>query len=128
MADMGRAGLAVPTINKNYRHVKAALRQAIRWGYMDPLPEWPKALKEKGRIRYLKISELRRLMEEIDDLEFADFCMLSAYSGLRSGEILRLKWTDIDNPSGFIRVVSEQKNKNEDRIPINPNAMVIIDR
>lgn len=128
LADMGSAGLAIPTINKNYRHVKAALRKAIRWGYMDPLREWPKPVKEKQRIRYLTLPELRRLMKEIDDPEFSDFCMLSAYTGLRSGEILRLTWDDINNPEGFIRIVSEQKNKDEDRIPINPNATAILDR
>ncbi|MCP3925493.1 MAG: tyrosine-type recombinase/integrase [Desulfobacterales bacterium] len=47
---------------------------------------------------------------------------------MRSGELIRLTTKDIDNPVNFIRVISEQKNKEESRVPINQNAREIINR
>lgn len=64
----------------------------------------------------------------IDDLEFADFCEFSAYTALRSGEIIRLTLADVDNPKGFLRISSKQKNRSENRIPINKHARSIINK
>ncbi len=126
IADMLRAELARPTVNKNRRHIKSALSKAYDWEYLQAPVRFPKPLKEKKRTRFLSKAELRKLMKNIDDLEFSDFCLFTAYSGLRSGEMLRLTWKDIDNPKGFLRIISEQKNKKEDRIPINKNMRAII--
>ena len=70
-------------------------------------------IKAKKKVRYLPLNDFRKLVAVIDDTEFLDFCMFSAYTGLRSGEIIRLQWSDIDDPSGFIRIRSEQKNKED---------------
>lgn len=128
IADMTRSGLKIPTVNKNYRHVKAALKKAQEWQYIKNPIKFPKQIKEKKQVRYLPIKDLRKIISIIDDLEFLDFCMFSGYTGLRSGEIIRLQWRDIDNPEGFIRIVPEQKNKEDSRIPINSNARAILER
>ena len=76
----------------------------------------------------MTIEELRALFDEIDDLEFADFCEFSAYTALRSGEIIRLTFADVDNPKGFLRISAKQKNRSETRIPINKHARSIIEK
>ena len=126
--DMIREGLKPPTINKNIRHIKGALSKACEWEYISKRVKFPKPLTEKEEIRYLNIEELRRLFKTIDDREFSDFCEFSAYSALRSGEIIRLVFADVDNPKVFLRITSEQKNKSETRIPINKHMRAIIDR
>jgi integrase len=126
--DMLREGLEPPTINKNIRHIKGALSKAYEWEYISKRVKFPKPLDEKEKLRFLTIEELRKLFETIDDLEFADFCEFSAYSALRSGEIIRLTIIDVDNPKGFLRITSEQKNKSETRIPINKHMRAIINR
>jgi integrase len=129
IADLSRAGLAVPTINKNYRHLKAAVKKGIEWGDFKPIIKFPKALKQTEDVRFFSIPELQTLIGKMaDDQEFADFCLFSAYTGLRSGEIIRLRGKDVDNPKGFLRVSSAQKNRQESRIPINVHARGIIDR
>jgi integrase len=125
--DMKRAGLSIPTINKNLRHVKAALKKAYEWEYLKSPVRFPRMIKEDERLRFLSVDQLRSLMGKIGDLEFADFCLLSCYTALRSGELLRLQWPDVDNPQGFLRISSEQKNKTESRIPINAPARAILD-
>jgi len=126
--DMRRDGLATPTINKNLRHVKAALRKAHAWEYLKTPVRFPKKLTEETALRYLTVEQLRTLVGWLDDPEWADFVLFGAYSGFRSGEIIRLEWSDIDNPQGFIRKSKEQKNKNESRWPISTPARAILDR
>jgi integrase len=126
--DMIREGLKNTTINKNIRHLKGALSLALDWGYIKKPVKFPKPLEEGEKIRYLKTKEIQDLFDVIDDREFADFCELSAYTGLRSGEILRLTFQDVDNPEGFLRIDSKQKNRSESRIPINKHARSIIGR
>jgi integrase len=126
--DMRHTGLSTPTINKNLRHIKAALKKAYEWEYLKNPVRFPRMLKETERLRFLSVEQLRALMGKIDDLEFADFCLLSCYTALRSGELIRLQWFDIDNPDGYVRISQEQKNKTEARIPINENARAILDR
>jgi len=128
LSDLVRGGLAVPTANKNYRHVKAALNQAYKWEYLPKPIRFPAPLKERKKIRYLTVEDMQELIKCISDQEFADFCLFSAYTGLRSGEILRLKWSDIDNPQGYMRISELQKNGIESRIPINTHARAILDR
>ena len=128
-AYMAGNGLSAPTINKNLRHIKAALRQAFHWEYMEKEIRFPKPIREKKENRFLSAEELRRIVQTMNsNPEFCDFCILSAYTGLRSGELLRLRRSDIDNPSGFIRVSGEQKNRTESRVPINAGAREVLDR
>jgi len=68
------------------------------------------------------------LIGKIEDAEFADCCLFSAYTGLRSGEIIRLKWDDVDSPEGFLTISPKQKNKKESWIPINANSRTILER
>ena len=127
--DMIREGLKPPTINKNIRHIKGALSKAYEWEYINKPIKFPKPLEEEEQLRFLTVEELRALFGAIDDPEFADFCEFSAYTALRSGEIIRLTFVDdVDNPKGFLRISSKQKNRSETRIPINKHARSIIDR
>lgn len=116
------------TVNKNYQHLKGALRKGQKWGAVNQKLHFPKNWKTTQTIRYLSKAELKKLIEKIPDEEFADLCMLSACSGMRSGEIIRLTARDIDNPPGFIRISAEQKNRQEDRIPINKEMRAIFNR
>ncbi len=128
ITDMVREKLKPPTINKVLRHVKSALSKAYRWEYLKSPVRFPKMLKEEKALRYLNVDQLRALIGKIEDQEFADFCLFAAYTGLRSGEIIRLQRSDVDNPPGFLRVSPKQKNKHESRIPINTHARAILDR
>ncbi|MFA5182548.1 MAG: tyrosine-type recombinase/integrase [Syntrophales bacterium] len=128
ITDMFKEKLKVPTINKVLRHVKAALMKAYRWKYIKSHVEFPKTLREEKRLRFLSSDQLRSVIGKVTDPEFSDLCLFAAYTGLRSGEILRLKWSDIDNPDGFIRVSPKQKNKTETRIAMNTSARSILKR
>lgn len=118
---------ALPCLVVSGRYVKAALKKAQRWKYIKYL-DFPKQITEEENDRYFPVEELRRLMESIADQEFYDLCLFAGYTGLRSGEIIRLTWSDIDRPEGYIHVSSKQKNRKASTIPIHPNARAILER
>lgn len=126
--DMLRAGLAAPTVNKNRRHLKAALKKAYEWDYLEAPVKFPGEVKEEERARFLTKEDLSKILSEMEDAEYSDVVQLAVYTGLRSSEILRLTATDIDKPQGFLRISPKQKNKTESFIPINKTARGILER
>ena len=128
MSDLFRSGLAPATVNKHYRHVKAALKKAQKWEYIDHAIDFPTPVKEPRSIRYIPMDHLKRILDGIEDAEFYDFCMLSCYLGLRSGEVLRLTLADVDHPPDYLRIVPLQKNRNDSRVPINTIAREVLAR
>jgi integrase len=128
ISDMIRAGLAKPTINKNLRHLKGALRKAFDWDYIDRPVKFPPPLPVEEKSRFLSAEQLRAIFGNIPDQEFYDLCLFALCTGLRSGEVLSLTWEDIDNPEQFMRIDSRQKSKRENRIPINSGARAVLDR
>jgi|GEM_PF-1483401 len=121
------SGLSQAYVAKIYRHVKAALRKAAEWQYAKPMV-FPKAPKVPEGIRYIPVTALSDIMGQIEDPEFYDFCILSSYLGLRSGETLRLRPDDVDNPEGFLRISSRQKNRKESRVPMTSMAREVVAR
>ncbi|VFQ47370.1 tyrosine-type recombinase/integrase [Desulfoluna butyratoxydans] len=127
-SDLFRSGLAPATVNKHYRHVKAALKKAMQWEYIDHPIIFPKPVKEPKSIRYIPKEHMARIMAHIEEPEFYDFCTLSCYLGLRNGEALRLTLADVDNPPDYLRIVPLQKNRKESRVPINATARETLSR
>ena len=51
---------------------------------------------------------------------------LALYTGMRAGEILKLKWTDIDFTGAFISI-REPKGGESQIIPLNPSAKAVLE-
>ena len=118
VADCLRRGLSRATANCRYRHLKAALRKAVEWDLRPPLKKWPKELRTEKRDRRIPETDLRKIFAECESQDFTDFMMVALYTGLRSGEILRLTGQDVDRPRGYLRVSAEQKNLEESVVPM----------
>ena len=67
----------------------------------------------KGRVRYLQPTELRALVEAAPDWLRA-LIILAVFTGMRRGEILGLRWLDLDIRSRRI-FLPETKNENRGR-------------
>ena len=55
----------------------------------------------------LNPEQLKRLLTAIDnskDIEAANIMRLALYTGMRRGEMFKLKWNDIDFQRGFISI------------------------
>lgn len=104
--DRQRYGLAPQTV----RHILALLRmafdQAVRWGMIarNPATETvpPKVEKFEGEI--LDRDQSRRFVEAARDDRLEALWVLAITTGLRKGEILGLRWPDVNLDEGEIRV------------------------
>ena len=103
------AKLSPRTINHQVGLAVAALRWAYEREIVNRAPPKWKRLDVKGQSprKYLTATELRRLFAALDRSEFRRLrpvVMLAAYAGLRLGEIVALRWQDVDLDDGWIHV------------------------
>jgi len=72
-----------------------------------------------------QLSKLMTALDEDPDQEVADMMRLVLFTGMRRGEILNLKWKDIDYERGFI-YISQPKGGKSINIPLNKRARQIL--
>jgi len=142
--------VSVSTQRHRARHIRAFIRWAQDNEYMDHNPlrgiQLPKAQKKVAE--FLTPTQLERLLRAIDaDVEMKraagqieedsvkwikDLIILAVNTGLRRGELVNLRWRDIDFESGFLTVRNSEdfqtKNGHERSIPIAPDAKTILER
>ena len=96
-------------------HVLSVARKEWRWITRSPMADVRKAREPRGRLRYLSREELARLRQVCHEsphpaLELV--VLLALTTGMRKGEILHLRWRDLDLEHGHITV---QQTKNGER-------------
>jgi integrase len=95
-------GISLATLKKIIVTFNQVMNYAVRHRYIDYNPvrdaERPKGTgkMEKPNIRILDPVEIHALLDAEDDPKFRTLFMLAIMSGARQGELLGLKWSDID--------------------------------
>jgi integrase len=100
----GRNGDAAPgTIVKELNTLKHLFSMAVEWEIipLNPAQGVKPPRVPAGRVRYLEPGELRGLMESCP-LWLRPIVGLALASGMRRGELLKLRWSDVDVPRGRI--------------------------
>ena len=115
--DVLRPGRASGTVNRYL----SAMRSAWNWGRAAGLvPQeqaWPARvmLKEpKGRIRFLSDAELTSLREAVTSVygpQLFALTLVSIATGVRQGELLRLRWSDVDFRHSKITILLTKNNE-----------------
>lgn len=97
--------LSATTIGYHLRVLKTVLKRAVLWGYLRSNPadsiEKPKA--RKAEMDFLSPEEIKLFLAQVDKDYYALFLM-AILTGMRRGELLGLKWGDIDWNSGLVFV------------------------
>jgi integrase len=111
------------TVNRELALLKHMLTKAVEWSYLKSNPaKSVKLLKEPpGRLRYLELEEIARLVDACDDPQtpyLRPVVMTALHTGMRLDEILSLRWDHVDLKR---RLISITKTKNNERktLPIN---------
>ncbi len=85
------------TIQKEMATLKHALRLAVEWEVLPSNPADRAKLPKtpEGRTRYLSPTELRAFLDAAPEWMRPPIA-LAAFTGMRRGELLRLRWRDVD--------------------------------
>ncbi|MCK4824974.1 site-specific integrase [bacterium] len=114
--------VAPATVNREIACLKCMFNKAIAWGKADDNPvRKVKLLKENNRrVRYLEKDEIRRLIENSAE-HLKPVVVVAVFTGMRKGEILNLKWRDVDMLRG---VICLHDTKNGERREVYMNDIV----
>lgn len=105
-ADLLRRGLTRSTVRRVHAVLHAALEEAVRG---DLIPRNPAAHANKPKVRQEEIEPLdaeqaQAFLDAAKGDRYEALYTLCLMAGLRQGEALALKWSDIDLDAGTLRV------------------------
>jgi integrase len=145
--DDGRPSNA--TQRKRYRHARAWLNWCVDEGFIDrsPLENLTQPKKEEKEAAFLKPEDVDRLLVAIEhhmetttdavgrtpDLGWlADVIRVAVATGLRRGELVALRWQDVDLNDQRLHVRHRgdftTKNSRERRVPLRGGALEVLRR
>jgi integrase len=99
-------GLAPRTVHHLRAVLRTALNRALRWGLVlrnvAALTDPPRV--ERHELAILTIEQVRQLAAACEDDDIGPLVMAALTTGMRSGELLALRWEDVDLESASLRV------------------------
>lgn len=103
-----KRGVAPLTVNGYLRVLSAMLNRAVEWGYKARnVVSGTKRLKAPEKeARFLNYDDAAKLLESVKYTRISPIVGIGLLAGLRKGEILNLKWKDVDFGNGSIRVIN----------------------
>lgn len=115
------------------KHVLVLLKRIVNFGVKRGLCEGIGFKIQMPKVNNIKTEDLSseqitRLIEAIEDdpnIQAANIMKLALFTGMRRGELFRLKWEDIDFEKGFIKIVNPKGGVNQ-AIPLNNSAMKVL--
>lgn len=111
IATKRQQGLAIKSIRNYLGLLQAIFALGVRRGWCSTNPvvavDKPRDRREAD-VRYMSIAELERLLDAAPDDSLGQtervLYLTAAMTGLRRGELLALRWQDIDQEVGVVRV------------------------
>lgn len=111
---------AKATINREVACLKNMFTKANEWGLVtsNPVKKVKLFPEKQSKLRVLSQEEFNKLFNASSDL-LKPVLIIAGNTGMRQGEILNLKWDDVNFKHGYI-TVRESKNNETRMIPMNP--------
>jgi len=102
----GKGGLSPRSVIYAHRILSHALSDAVRWGL---LPRNPAALVDPPRLvtpemQVWSSSEARQFLDAVSDDRLYAMWLLFVMTGMRRGEVLGLRWKDVDFAGGRLAI------------------------
>jgi integrase len=100
----GSGGLAPKTVRNIHGALHAALRDAVRWGYVArnvaAAADLPKGMAPEMQV--WSPEQLRAFLDHVRDDRLYAAWLLLATTGMRRGEVAGLRWVDVDLDAGRV--------------------------
>jgi len=119
---------------KTVKNVLELLERIINFGVKKGLCPGLGFKIEMPRVNNLKTEDLdpeqlSKLLEAIDqdhDIQAANLMRLALFTGMRRGELFKLKWDDVDFERGFLHI-RQPKGGKDQTIPLNQAAREVLE-
>ncbi|SOB60595.1 putative Integrase family protein [Pseudodesulfovibrio profundus] len=97
-----KSGNKATTINKNIRHLRAAMGKVKEWGYMrqNPIASAKEIPTEKKPPTYIDGNRISKFLAGISDIDLRRMTAAYISTGRRRNELLNLDWSDVDLQRG----------------------------
>lgn len=133
-ADRLRISLLKTLKPQTVRHVFGLLKRIVNFGVARQLCGNLNFIVETVKVDNQKTEDLnpeqlQKLLTAIDnstDVEAKAIMRLALYTGMRRGEMFKLKWNDIDFQRGFISIRNPKGGVSQ-KIPLNEQARQVIE-
>ena len=111
--------LSPATRNRHLAHLSSMFNRGKEWGLITSNPaQGIRPLRENGaRTRFLDGDEIERLLTASSD-SFRPILITAFHTGMRRGEILKLKWADVDFKNRII-TIQESKSGKKRMLPMD---------
>jgi integrase len=114
---------------QSVKHILALLRRIVNFGVQKQLCQnlsfkiqLPEVHNNKTEdLTQEQLQKLLKVIDESEDLMAANMMRIALFTGMRRGEMFKLKWDDIDFQNGFISL-RDPKGKEPQKIPLNESA------
>ena len=110
-------GLKPASVNREIMAIKYMLRKANEWKYIEHIPNIKLLKLPKRPVQFLSVEEIDRLVNH-SSIWLKPIIIVLRNTGMRIGELLNLRFNDIDLLRGYITVTSPKTN-NYRIVPIN---------
>jgi integrase len=132
--DRLRINLSKTLKPQTVRHILGLLKRIIHFGakrqLCSDLPFPMDAIKVDNKttedLTQGQLQSLLKAINESDDLEASNIMRMALFTGMRRGELFKLKWTDVDFERGFISI-REPKGGVSQKIPLNDQAREVLE-
>ncbi|MBF0234852.1 MAG: site-specific integrase [Desulfamplus sp.] len=116
------------------KHVLALLKRIVNFGFKRGLTPALSFVIEMPNVDNIKDDalsddELQRLFKAIENdehLHAGNLMLMALFTGMRRGELFKLKWNDIDFQKGFIHIRNPKGGKDQ-IIPLNDQARAVLE-
>jgi site-specific recombinase XerD len=117
-------GLANSTINHSLQSLRKVMKYCEQNGKVEKIPVIQSLRLKNARTRYL-FQEECTLLRQHSHGDLHDGIVLSLLTGVRAGELFRLRFRDVSK--GFV-YIEKTKNGDSRSIPAHPDVLKIVER
>lgn len=123
--------VAAATANKYLMNLSHAFNIALiqwEWIEINPVIKVKSPKLPRGRVRFLDDAERERFLvacRESSNTWLYPCVILALSTGMRQGELMGLKWPDVNLKDGFI-ILHETKNGDRRRVPLAGHALELL--
>jgi integrase len=132
-SDKLRQGLAAKTVNNHLIVLRRLLGLAEEWGALGRVPKVKWLKVPEAEFDFLDFEEAERLVGGAQG-DWRIMIVMAIKTGLRQGELLALRWSDVDLVAGHLVVrqsvtrgiVTTPKNGKSRKIPLAPSLLTAL--